>query len=542
MLPSPTNPRAWPDPHGRAQRAIDFVESFDLWEGDKAGQPIKLEPYQRSIIRAIYGPSDARGRRLVKEAAIWLPRGNAKTTLMAALGILHLVEPEFSDAGPQVLLAAADREQAGIAYKSMEGFLDSYPELQRQLKVLPSVHRIKYAENRGEIRVLSHESKTKQGLSGTFVLCDEIHAWPEREGYEMFNTLRNSQVKRSSPLLVSISTAGKGSGGIAFDKWQQSDAVQSGQIKDPTFAVFFAGAEESDRKKWRQKNVWRKASPGLRAGIVNIEQLEKLALEGRTNPVTEADFMRYHLNLWQAGVSVPWVRMELYDKCEARRPIEKGALCAIGVDIARLHDLLSVVAVFPDSDGGFDVLAKHFTTRRKLERHGDKDLASYRAWLNDGIVALAGEDIMQDEPVLDYIQGLCEEYEVATVLCDPYQAMGIVNALLVEGIDARTQQQGKKLAAGMSDLQDAIRDGRWRHGGDPCLRMCFGNAVVTGEDWAGNPTVAKGKAEGRVDGVFASLMAVQYWGTEEGAERKRGLGTMWDDGDTPMLDALSAVE
>ena len=542
MQRSPTHPRAWPDPTGRAQRAIDFVESFDLWEGDRAGEPIRLEPYQRSIIRAIYGPTADDGGMLIREAAIWLPRGNAKTTLMAALGILHLVEPEFSDAGAQVLLAAADREQAGIAYKAMEGFIDSYPELAKALKVVPSRNRILNPENRGEIRVLSHESRTKQGLSGTFILCDEIHAWPATEGYALFNTLRNSQIKRSEPLLVSISTAGKGSGGLAFDKWEQCGAIQSGAVKDPSFAVFFAGADEEDRKRWRSRQVWRKASPGLRAGIVNEGQLAKLANEARTNPVTEADFKRYHLNLWQHGASVPWVRMELYDQCDERRPIKDGALCAIGLDMARLHDLISVVSVFPDAEGGFDVKAKHFTTRHKLERMGDKDRADYRRWLNEGHVEVAGDDRMDDGPVLAHIIAEAERYNVAVVLADPYQANNIIEALKMEGLDARGQLQGKKLAAGMSDLHDAIRAKRWRHGGDPCLRYCFGNAVVTGEDWAGNPTIAKGQATGRVDGVFASLMPVQYWGSDEGAELKRGLGTIWDEGGSPISDALAAVE
>src|SRR3546814_3369086 len=57
-----------------------------------------------------------------------------------------------------------------------------------------------------------------------------------------------------------------------------------------------------------------------------------------------------------------------------------------------------------------------------------------------------------------------------------------------------------------SDLAELL-NGRVRHGGNPVLRMCAVNAVVT-KDPAGNRKLDKSKATGRIDGMVALPMAL----------------------------------
>ena len=79
------DPALYEDPTGRADRICRFVRRLRLWEGDFAGQAFYLHPFQESVIRRIYGPSDDDGNRVVRIACIWIPRGAAKTTLASAL-------------------------------------------------------------------------------------------------------------------------------------------------------------------------------------------------------------------------------------------------------------------------------------------------------------------------------------------------------------------------------------------------------------------------------------------------------------------------
>ena len=74
--------------------------------GDRAGQAFTLEPWQRRIVRDLFGTVDADGRRRYREALIAVPRKNGKSTLGAALALAALCLD--GEAGAQIFSAAAD--------------------------------------------------------------------------------------------------------------------------------------------------------------------------------------------------------------------------------------------------------------------------------------------------------------------------------------------------------------------------------------------------------------------------------------------------
>ena len=72
-----------------AADVIAFIETVCFVpEGKLVGQPLRLQPWQRDILRAIYdNPAGTR------RAIISLGRKNAKTTLAACLLLAHLCGP-----------------------------------------------------------------------------------------------------------------------------------------------------------------------------------------------------------------------------------------------------------------------------------------------------------------------------------------------------------------------------------------------------------------------------------------------------------------
>jgi phage terminase large subunit-like protein len=110
-----------------------FVRRLTLWEGRFAGRPFTVHPFQEAIIRRIYGPSTDDGRRLVRTACLWIPRGNAKTALGAALALGHLLGPE-AEAGGQIICAAADRENATIAFNHAYQMIRQDSELTKRIR------------------------------------------------------------------------------------------------------------------------------------------------------------------------------------------------------------------------------------------------------------------------------------------------------------------------------------------------------------------------------------------------------------------------
>ena len=81
----PQEPHPW-EAKGlsRAECIIRFVETLPVTAGPLAGTTLKLRPWQKRFIRAVY-KTDKHGDRQVRTAVLSVARKNGKTQLAAAL-------------------------------------------------------------------------------------------------------------------------------------------------------------------------------------------------------------------------------------------------------------------------------------------------------------------------------------------------------------------------------------------------------------------------------------------------------------------------
>lgn len=513
------DPDLYADPTGRADRVCRFVSRLRLWEGAFAGRRLELHPFQRAIIRRIYGPADDRGGRLVRLACIWIARGAAKTTLASALGLAHFMGPE-AEAGGQVVAAAADRENAGIAFNSAHQMVQQDEALEARVRPIESRKTLIHPKSKSTLKAISTEAYSKHGLNVSFFLADEVHAWPAAEGRKLFGVVRDSMVKRVQPLTIVISTAGEGQGGLAFDLWEYSRRVASGEIQDPTFApIIFAAPPDAD---WQDESAWRAANPAIDAGFCSIDELRSKAHRIEHFPSEVADFRRFHLNQWQDGAANPWLAMAIYDRAAPMTPVADlaGRACWIGVDLSSVEDLTAVVAVFPDGDGesgSYDVLAMFFLPSANLGRKSDRDQADYLRWAEQGCLTVTEGNVVDHQAIVDHVIQLGELHAVQEVAIDRWNSTAVNTALQEQGFQVTQFGQGfASMAAPVKELKRAILSGQFRHGGNPILRMCFANVVVE-KDAAENEKFTKAKARGRIDGAVGAAMAIgSIIGTEDG--------------------------
>ena len=76
-------------PETKGARVVKFIEKFCVHgEGDFFGEPFKLDQWQQAIIYEMYEIKD-NGERKYREALIGLPKGNGKTALAAAIGLVR---------------------------------------------------------------------------------------------------------------------------------------------------------------------------------------------------------------------------------------------------------------------------------------------------------------------------------------------------------------------------------------------------------------------------------------------------------------------
>lgn len=154
---------------------------------------LTLGDFQQAIAREALDPE-------VRELLVLLPRGNGKTSLLAALVCFHLLVTRQ----PEAVVAAASREQASILFNYAARFA-RHRVLAERLTVRH--HRMRTADG-GTMLVLPSNGLRQHGLTPTLAVADEVHAWRQDSG--ALEAMQTSLVKRPEAKLVVISSAGQG--------------------------------------------------------------------------------------------------------------------------------------------------------------------------------------------------------------------------------------------------------------------------------------------------------------------------------------------
>lgn len=497
-----------PDPMGFGERAVTFLRRLKHPKSSLPRKRFQLDQWQERIVRAIYGPRHPDGSRIVSTVVILVPRGNRKTSLSAALALLHTFGPERVDGG-EVIFAASDRKQAGIAFKEACGIVKADPKhllpVTKIYDAFNSAKKISYLRGGVELEVISADAPSQEGRTPAFVLADEIHVW---RGDMLWKVLSNGLDKTDNSLLVVATTAGAGQENIAWEVIERARKIARGEIIDPSvLPVLF----ESDPKcDYDDEDNWRRVNPGSVHGYPSLAGFKRHVERARTSPTERASLMRYKLNVWQAHSLSPFVDLAIYD--QGAEPIDYEALRGqpvwVGVDMSKTTDLSAVVACFRGDDGTYTVLPQFFVPEADIIRRGDIDGVNYLAWSKDGFLTATPGNVICNASVADYIRSLAERFEVREVGFDVAYAQAVMAPLVDEGFPVVTVRQGwVTQSPALNTLEAAIIGGKFRHGGHPVLRWCISNVSIH-TDSAGNRTMHKGKSTDRIDGAVATWMAV----------------------------------
>jgi phage terminase large subunit-like protein len=500
--PIETAGECWFD-HTAALKPINFSrDCLTHVEGELAGQPMEFEVWQQAVIANLFGWKRPDGTRRYREAFVYVPRKNGKTTLLGA--IVTYVGFCDKEAGAQIVTAAAERDQASILWGISRRMVEQEEVLTDACKVHKSLRTIEIPATGTTIRPLSAEHKSKHGMNLHLGVVDELHV---QGSPDLVDVLRTSVGARRQPMIVYITTADYARESICNTMLDYARKVRDGVIEDEQFLPVIYEATTAD--DWTDEDTWRRANPNYGVSI-RADYLKAECEKARQMPSYENTFKRLHLNI-VTEQAVRWLPIEAWDECVGDETPEemaerlKGKKCFGGLDLATKRDLSAFCLYFPE---GAELLCWTWAPEEGAHEKERLDRAPYLTWSRQGYIDLTPGNVTDHRAIGDKILALAELYDVQDIAFDRWNAVPVIRELQEQGLKLAAYGQGyRDMSVPTKELESLVISRRLCHGGNPLLRWCASNVVVE-HDAADNIKPVKDKSSERIDPIVAAVMAI----------------------------------
>jgi phage terminase large subunit-like protein len=492
----------WTFDPDRAMVPIEICERLPNIKGPQAGNSIRLMPWQRCWTANLFGFIErGTGRRRFRQASIWVPRGNGKSTWLAPLAVYCAFAE--GEGGAEAYAAAVTRDQAKIVWNAAAEMLRRAPALRQHLGIEQSVHSMYQPRTASSFLPLSSDAKSLDGLNVHFACLDEIGSHRTARVYDIILTALG---KRVQPLLISISTATANTTGIGKQLWDLSIKVLTGALEDERFfAVLYTADEDDDPFA---EATMEKANPSWGITVVP-EQVRMIARQAKNNPAQEAVYKTRHLNLWVTGNQALFA-MDHWAACKVeglRLEGFAGRSCILGLDIANKIDLTALVLLFPEEDDegkeAYSVFCRAWLPEARVESQ-----AVYAHWIADGYLTQTPGETTDFSMIEEAILECCASFDVQAVCYDPWSATQLAQRMMERNVP---MVEYPMTVSTMSEPTKAVdvtmREHRFRHDGSPVLAWCLSN-VVGHRDAKDNIFPRKELPEHKIDAAIALIMAL----------------------------------
>lgn len=477
----------------RAAHAVDFIESLVHVDGQFFNQPFILLPWEKKIIRDVYGTVKQDGTRQYKNVYIEIPKKNGKSELGAGIALYQT----FADGERygEVYGCAADRHQAGIIYKTAMRMVEKNPDLAGRARIADSLKIIEDKISGSIYEVLSAEAYTKHGFKLSACLFDELHAQPNRGLYDVMTF--EAGATRKQPIWWFLTTAGDDPDrtSVGWEVHEYAIKVLADPSYDPTWYVVIFSYQGNDI--YNEAN-WFVANPSL-GPAKSLESMRELALKAKSQPATERLFRWLDLNQWITTKLTTWLPLDLFDSTvgDWARADLAGRDCFIGVDLSTTTDLSAICGIFPPQGTQLDwrVIWDPFIPVDNMLERINNDHVPYDVWVKAGHLTATPGNIIDYTEIHKRILTWQALYNVKEIDADRAFATMLLQVLEQDGLvcvdvpqtfvsltDALNQTEvllkGKPPAEDVKAISGNLLTGRMTHENNLVARWAFGNTSI----------------------------------------------------------------
>ena len=486
----------------RAERPIEFIERFCRHsKGDKAGQLLKLELFQKAFISALFGFIDKDTKlRKYRETMFYVARKNGKSVLLSGLALYMLIAD--GESGAECYSLASKKDQAKIIFNETLNMTKQSPELITITKKRKS--DLYFPLTFSTMKPLGKNSDTLDGLNSSLVIIDELHSIKDRNLYEV---MKQSQSARKQPLLIMITTAGTIRECIFDDMYKYACGVCDGTIQDDRFLPILY--ELDKKEEWLDPMAWEKANPGINK-IKQLDDLISKVARAKNSPRDLTGVLVKDFNVIQT-TSTAWLP---FDDINNEETFDldsfRGCYAIGGADLSITTDLTCATLLMMDKNEKRYVTQMYWLPSDNFEQRVHDEKIPYDKWLEAGQLRLCRGNTINYSDVTAWFLEMVEKYEItpAWIYYDSYSAKYWVEEMSNNGFNmVRCIQGAKTLSLPMQKLGADLQKKLINYNNSSILKWCITNTGVQ-TDRNGNIVPIKAQSpKYRIDGLASLLDA-----------------------------------
>ncbi|EEM44077.1 Terminase, large subunit [Bacillus thuringiensis serovar pakistani str. T13001] len=500
----------------RANEMLDFVQSFIRHvKGPLAGQLMELELWEMFVFANMYGwyHKNEKGKtvRVIRESYVQVPKKNGKT-IIAAGALLYAMYGEL-ELGADCYCAASDYEQAQNAAEPIAQAIENSEPLARHTQIYKGVNgtvsgaMYRYSINgiayQNKFKVLTKNTKGLEGKNPYFVLNDELHA---QENMDMYDNLKSAQISREQPIMLNISTAGKGASSVGMRVYKYAKLVLENDDDDSLFVAIW---EPNKNYDWEDRKVWAMVNPNIGVSVT-MEQLEIEFKKAKQSAHSKAEFLSKHLNVFVNSADNYFEHDQVQHVLVEDLGELTGEICYLGLDLSKTTDLTCVSLNFPshNEEGRSIIKVKqmYFLPNDNIDFKEKEDNVPYTYMVERGFATFCDGKMIDQDQVMEYIVECMDLYDVQQINYDPAMSQKLIEKLENLGLECIAVNQYPNVMNAMLDDSEILIYEKRLITDNPLFVYCTLNVVVV-TNINGMKAPSKRQSKKKIDGFVAFLVA-----------------------------------
>ncbi|TDL34569.1 terminase large subunit [Jeotgalibacillus sp. S-D1] len=393
------------------EKIIKIIEStFVNMQGERQdgtplrGEPFLLEPFQKYQIYNLVGfYHTGTNETRFKEAFIYIPRKNIKTSFAAALSWALSLHRRKS--GSKCYIVAASQKQALESFNFIN-FNINYMGEKDSFRVLDNnqEHSIRadFGDGSMFIQALAANPDKQDSLNCNIAIADELHAYKTPKQY---NIIKEAMKAYTNKLMIGITTAGDNMTSFCYQRLQYCKKILDGTVTDEAYFVFIAKADEDENGDVDYTNPieHQKSNPAYGVSI-RPQDLMNDAQQAQNDPQQRKDFLAKSLNIYTSALKA-YFNIDEFKNSDGKYnwTLEELAKLPVqwygGADLAKLHDL-NATALYGTYEGVDITIAHGFFPITQAHIKADEDNIPLFGWKEDGNLTMPNAPVVSHDDVI----------------------------------------------------------------------------------------------------------------------------------------------